>query len=57
MEIKVTYHIEVMGQTSHEGQTEYQCANFEEGIRKLKSLRSSEVHVHLIKTKIGRAHV
>lgn len=50
MEINIKYHVEIVGQVSHDGQTIFECTSFEEGIKKLKSMRSVEVHAHLIKT-------
>ena len=50
MEIKVKYHIEVLGQVGIESQTIILCDSLEQAEKKIKSLRSGEMHVHIIKS-------
>ena len=50
MKTEAKYHLEVVGQITYEGVTKFECGSLDEAMRKLKGLRKSEIHVHLIKT-------
>lgn len=50
MKINVKYRIEVLGQMGIEGITSFECESLEKAEKKIKSLRSHEMHVHIIKT-------
>jgi hypothetical protein len=50
MKVKVSYHIEAMGQVGMESQSIIICDSLEQAEKKIKSLRSHEMHVHIIKT-------
>lgn len=50
MEIKIKYHIEVIGLVSAEEQDVILCNSLQEAEKKMKSLRKQESHMYLIKT-------
>jgi hypothetical protein len=50
MKITARYHIEIMGQIGYEGEYRIECDSLEAAEKKIKSMRKSEAHVHLIKT-------
>ena len=50
MKVKETYSIEVLGQISSDGVNYFTCDSLLDAEKKLKSMRSREIHVHIVKT-------